>query len=126
MAVYAIEDIAQMVFDAAKKSNRILAIDGGPRHHAELPAVSTIYSTATNRILLPAAKRFIRMFATRELYWVDSAVDDADAATKLAAAGSRGFLPKDGVVEFSLSEGIKRLDFLAAQSAGAVYVTGLD
>ena len=126
MPVYSIEDIAQMIFDAAKNANRVLAVDGGPRDHGEQAAVSTTYAASTNKIEFSSAKRFIRMFATRDMYWVDSAADDADATTKLGAAGSRGFIPKDGVVEFSLSEGIKRLDFLAAQSAGAVYVTGLD
>lgn len=126
MPVYSVEDIAQRVFDANKNANRALAVDGGPRAHAELPSVATSYSATTNKIEFASPKRFIRMFATRDTYWVDSAADDSDATTKLNQAGSRGFIQKDGVVEFSLDKGITRLDFLAAQSSGAVYVTGLD
>jgi hypothetical protein len=59
------------------------------------------------------------------MYWVDSAADDTDAGTKLTTADQRGFIKRGDKLEVSLSQGITRLDFLAADTAGAVFVTGL-
>ena len=126
MPVYSVEDIIQMVFGSVCKAVKVMPITGGARKHAELPSVATVYAQATNRMTLPSAKRFIRMYATEDMYWVDSATTNNDASTKLNAAGSRGFLPKGTVLEMTLPDGITRLDFLAVTTAGAVYVTSMD
>jgi hypothetical protein len=124
--VTSLEDIFQLVFDAARKAFRTVPVAWGARKHAEQPAVATVYASATNKIALTTARRFIRMYATQDMYWVDSATSDANATTKLTTAGSRGFLPKDKVYDLALADGITRLDFLAVTLVGAVYVTAMD
>ena len=60
------------------------------------------------------------------MYWVDSAVDDLDAGARLTTAGQRGYIKRGDKLEISFATGITRLDFLAVDTAGAVYVTGLE
>jgi hypothetical protein len=60
------------------------------------------------------------------MYWVDSATDDTDARSKLTTANQRGFIKRGDKLELSFASGITRLDFLAVDTAGAVYVTGLE
>ncbi|MBI2931813.1 MAG: hypothetical protein HYY16_09190 [Planctomycetes bacterium] len=118
-----LEDLLQLAF---KRLERLLGlVSGGAREHAELTA-STVYAAATNSFSFGAPKRHLRIFAEEDAYWIDSAADDADAAAKLAAAGGRGFVRGGDRLEISLAEGITRLDFLARETAGGIFITGLD
>lgn len=120
------EDILQAIYDATQEAIRTTVLEGGAREHREQAAVSTIYSAATNSISFGAPKRHVRIYCTQDMYWVDSATSDLDAETKLTSADQRGYIKQGDRLEISLATGITRLDFLAVNTAGAVYVTGLD
>jgi hypothetical protein len=110
----------------AKQDAIISSLVGGAREHGEQAAVSTSYSASTNSISFVSPRRHVRIYCEEDMYWVDSAVDDLDAATKLTTAGQRGYIKRGDKLELSFFTGITRLDFLAVDTAGAVYVTGLE
>ena len=130
------EDILQSIYDSALQAIRtstqvniqqdaiVACLTGGAREHRELPTVSTTYGPG-NSITFTAPKRHVRIYCEEDMYWVDSAVDGADATTKLTTANQRGFIKRGDKLELSLTESISRLDFLAVNTAGKVYVTGL-
>ena len=99
-------------------------VAGGARTHGEL-TVSTVYDAATNRFTFPTPQRHWRVVAEEDVFWVDSATDDADAQTRLTTPGQRGFLREGDRLEITLATGITRLDFLARDTAGAVFLTGV-
>ena len=72
-----------------------------------------------------SAVKHISIYSLESIYWVDSAASDADAQTKLTTANQRGFVEKGGRRTIHFLNGITRMDFLAAQNATAVYVTGM-
>ena len=110
----------------AKQDAIISSLVGGAREHGEQAAVSTTYSPLSNSMTFGIPKRHIRIYCEEDMYWVDSAVDDLDAGTRLTTAGQRGYIKRGDKLEVSVMDGITRLDFLAVDTAGAVYVTGLD
>lgn len=110
----------------AKQDAIISSLVGGAREHGEQAAVSTTYSALTNSISFGAPKRHVRVYCEEDMYWVDSAVSDADAGTKLTTAGQRGYIKRGDKLEVSFATGITRLDFLAVDTAGSVHVTGLE
>jgi hypothetical protein len=109
----------------AKQDAIISSLVGGAREHREQAAVSTSFLALTNAISFSAPKRHVRIYCEEDMYWVDSALSDADAGTKLTTANQRGFIKRGDKLELSFFTGITRLDFLAVDTAGAVYVTGL-
>jgi len=109
----------------AKQDLIISCLVGGAREHREKPAVSTSYVAASNSVSFSSAKRHVRIYCDEDMYWVDSATSDTDASTKLTSTNQRGFIKRGDKLELSFSAGIVRLDFLAVDTAGAVYVTGL-
>ena len=134
MPIKSPEDILQSIYDAALKAIRTTATQdqmlsyllGGAREHREQEAVSTSYTPASNSISFTSARRHIRIYCDEDMYWVDSATDDTDAGDKLTTANQRGFIKRGDKLELSFATGIVRLDFLAVDVAGAVYVTGLE
>jgi hypothetical protein len=110
----------------AKQDATISCLVGGTREHREQASVSTSYAALTNSMSFGAPKRHVRIYCEEDMYWVDSAVDDADAAARLTSANQRGFIKRGDKLELSFLVGITRLDFLAVDTAGAVYVTGLE
>jgi len=110
----------------AKQDLIISCLVGGAREHREQTAVSTSYSSANNSVTFTTPKRHIRIYCEEDMYWVDSATDDTDARTRLTTANQRGFIKRGDKLELSFFNGITRLDFLAVDTAGAVYVTGLE
>jgi hypothetical protein len=110
----------------AKQDATISCLVGGTREHREQAAVSTSYAALTNSMSFGAPKRHVRIYCEEDMYWVDSAVDDLDAGAKITTAGQRGFIKRGDKLELSFLAGITRLDFLAVDTAGAVYVTGLE
>lgn len=117
------EDLLQLAFDRIE--GLLALVSGGPREHREL-TVSTVYAAATNSAAFSSPKKHLRVFSEEDVFWIDSAADDADAATKLATAGERGFIRGGDRLEVSLAAGVTRLDFLARDTAGGVFVTGLE
>ena len=109
----------------AKQDGVISLLAGGAREHREQAAVSTSYVASSNSISFSTARKHLRIYCEEDMYWVDSAIDDTDAATKLVTADQRGFVKAGDKLELSIASGITRLDFLAVNTAGAVYVTGL-
>ena len=126
MPVHSVEDIFQWIYDSVAKALRVRTVHGGAREHEEQLAVATTYAAGTNKIEFSSPKRFIRVVPSVDMFWVDSAADDADAGTKLTTAGSRGVAPALKIYDLALSEGITRLDFLAIGASGSVFVTGLE
>ena len=136
MSVKTPEEIMQSIYDAALGAIRtsvqvniqqdaiVASLTGGAREHKELPAVSTTYGLG-NTLTFSAPMRHVRIYCEEDMYWIDSATDDADATTKLTTADQRGFIKRGDKLELSLTESITRLDFLAVNTAGEVYVTGL-
>ncbi len=117
------EDLLQLAFD---RIERLLAlVSGGPREHREL-TVSTVYAAATNSAAFSSPKKHVRVFSEEDVFWIDSAADDADAATKLSTVGQRGFIRGGDRIEVSLAAGVTRLDFLARDTAGGVFITGME
>jgi hypothetical protein len=110
----------------AKQDTIISSLVGGAREHREKPAVSTSYLAASNSIAFSSSKKHVRIYCEEDMYWVDSVISDADAGTKLTTANQRGFIKRGDKLELSFFTGITRLDFLAVDTAGAVYVTGLE
>jgi hypothetical protein len=123
MPARAPEDLLQLAFDRIE--GLLALVSGGAREHREL-TVSTVYAAATNSATFGSPKKHLRIFAEEDVFWVDSAADDADAATKLSTAGQRGFIRGGDRLEVSVAAGVTRLDFLARDTAGGVFVTGLD
>jgi hypothetical protein len=121
--VPSLEDAVQRLLQTATAIRGL--VSGGAREHREL-VVSTVYAAATNSAALDSPKRHLRIFAEEDVFWVDSAADDVDAATKLSTAGQRGFIRGGDRLEVSLAAGVTRLDFLARDTAGGVFVTGLE
>jgi hypothetical protein len=119
----ALEDLLQLAFDRIE--GLLALVSGGPREHREL-TVSTVYAAATNSTAFAAPKKHLRIFSEEDVFWVDSAADDADAATKLSTPGQRGFIRGGDRLEVSLAAGVTRLDFVARDTAGGVFVTGLE
>lgn len=126
MAVHSVEDILQWIFCGVCKALRVRPIQGGAREHEEQLAVATTYAAGTNKVEFSSPKRFVRIVASVDMFWVDSATDDTDAGAKLTTAGNRGVVPALRPYDLALSEGITRLDFLAIAASGSVFVTGLD
>ena len=110
----------------SKQDKLINCVAGGVREHRELTVVSTSYVAATNSTSFSSPKRHIRVYCTESVYWVDSAISDADAQAKLGAVNQRGFLEKGGVLRLDLIDGITRFDFLGFDHAAKVYVTGME
>ena len=117
------EDVIQNLFKTAL--DILGLVSGGPREHREL-TVSTVYAAVTNSTTFSSAKKHLRIFTEEDVYWVDSAADDADATSKLGAANQRGFIRAGDRLEISLKTGVTRLDFLARDTAGGVFITGFD
>jgi len=120
--------LAKLIADpaTAPRQDAIIALLGaGAREHRELN-VGTPYDPATNRAVFTTAKKHLRIFTNEDVYWVDSAASDADAGTRLAAAGQRGFIRSNDRLELSLKVPVTRLDFLARAKAGPLYLTGLE
>ena len=109
----------------AKQDNLIALFGGGGRQHRELTSVSTSYNVATNSMSFSTLMKHISIYSNESIFWVDSASSDTDAGTKLTTPDQRGFVEKGGRRTFHLVTGITRMDFLAAQNATAVYVTGM-
>ena len=109
----------------AKQDDMIASLTGGAREHREQQAVSTSYAAGTNSIAFSSTRKHMRIYCDEDMYWVDSAADDTDAGTKLTTADQRGFIKRGDKLEVSMASGITRLDFLAVDTAGAVFVTGL-
>jgi len=109
----------------AKQDTMIALFGGGARLHRELTAVSTSYSAATNSMSFSSAVKHISIYSLESIYWADSATDNADAGTKLTTPNQRGYVEKGGRRTMHFVNGITRMDFLAAQNATAVYVTGM-
>lgn len=109
----------------AKQDTGVGLLGGGDREHRELAGVSTVYDPGLNSITFSSPRKHFRVFVEEDMYWVDSAADDTDAETKLTTAGSRGFITRGDRFESSLQIGITRLDFLARDTAGPVFITGL-
>lgn len=110
---------------APRQDTIIGLLGGGAREHREL-TVATLYDALTNSTTFTVPKQHARIFTNEDVYWVDSAVSDADAGTKLAAANQRGFIRANDRLELSLRTPITRLDFLARQKSGLLYITGLE
>lgn len=119
----ALEDLLQLAFDRIE--GLLALVSGGAREHREL-TVSTVYAAASNSAAFDSPKKHLRIFAEEDVFWVDSAADDADAAAKLVSPGQRGFIRGGDRLEVSLAAGVTRLDFLARDTAGGVFVTGLE
>lgn len=120
--------LAKLIPDPAtapRQDAMIALLGGGAREHREL-TVSTTYDPASNRATLTTGKKHLRVFSLEDVYWVDSAASDADAAGKLAAANQRGFIRSGDRLELSLRSPLTRLDFLARRVSGLVYVTALE
>ena len=117
------EDLLQLAFDRIE--GLLALVSGGAREHREL-TVSTVYAAATNSTSFASPKKHLRIFAEEDVFWVDAATDDADAGTKLSTPGERGFIRGGDRLEISLAAGVTRLDFLARDTAGGVFVTGLE
>jgi len=117
------EDLLQLAFDRIE--GLLALVSGGARQHREL-TVSTVYAAATNSTSFGSPKKHLRIFAEEDVFWVDAATDDADAGTKLSTPGERGFIRGGDRLEISLAAGVTRLDFLARDTAGGVFVTGLE
>ena len=118
--------ITALAATEAKQDAIISSLVGGQREHREKPTVSTSYSAASNSISFASPKKHVRIYCEEDMYWVDSAISDADAGARLTTAGQRGFIKRGDKLELSFFTGITRLDFLAVDTAGAVYVTGLE
>jgi hypothetical protein len=117
------EDLLPLAVDGIE---RLLAlVSGGAREHREL-TVSTVYDAATNSTTFGSPKKHLRIFAEEDVFWVDSAADDADASSRLSTPGERGFIRGGDRLEISVAAGVTRLDFLARDTAGGVFVTGLE
>ncbi len=118
-----LEDLFQLAF---KRLELLLAlVSGCAREHHEL-TVSTVYAATTNKAAFASPKKHLRIFTEEDVFWIDSAADDADAAAKLSTAGQRGFIRGGDRLEVSVTVGVTRLDFLARDTAGGVFITGLD
>jgi len=100
-------------------------VSGGSREHKELTAY-TVYDPLTNSTVFNSPQKHLRIFTEEDVFWVDSAADDTDASTRLSTPGQRGFIRGGDRLEVSVSEGITRLDFLARDTAGGVFITGLE
>lgn len=118
-----LEDAVQRLLQTATGIRGL--VSGGTREHREL-TISTVYAAATNSAAFDSPKKHLRIFAEEDVFWVDSAADDADAAAKLVSPGQRGFIRGGDRLEVSLAAGVMRLDFLARDTAGGVFVTGLE
>lgn len=118
--------ITALAATEAKQDVIISSLTGGIREHREQAAVSTSYSALSNSISFVTPKRHIRIYCEEDMYWVDSAASDADAGARLTIPNQRGFIKRGDKLEISFFTGITRLDFLAVDTAGAVFVTGLD
>jgi hypothetical protein len=120
--------LAKLIPDPAtapRQDAMIGLLGGGAREHREL-TVSTTYDAAANRATFTIGKKHLRVFSLEDVYWVDSAASDTDAAAKLAAANQRGFIRSGDRLELSLRSPITRLDFLARRVSGLVYITALE
>ncbi len=120
--------LAKLIPDPAtapRQDAMIALLGGGPREHREL-TVSTTYAAASNSATFTTGKKHLRVFSLEDVYWVDSAASDADAASKLATANERGFIRSGDRLELSLRSPITRLDFLARRVSGLVYITALE
>lgn len=120
--------LAKLIPDPAtapRQDSMIELLSGGPREHREL-TVSTTYDAAANKATFTTGKKHLRVFSLEDVYWIDSAASDADAASKLAAANERGFIRSGDRLELSLRSPIARLDFLARRVSGLVYITALE
>ena len=120
--------LAKLIANPATAPRQDAIIDllgAGAREHRELN-VGTAYDPATNKAAFTAGKKHLRVFSSEDVYWVDSAASDADAGTKLAATGQRGFIRSNDRLELSLKVPVTRLDFLARAKAGPLYITGLE
>jgi hypothetical protein len=120
--------LAKLIPDPAtapRQDTMIGLLGGGAREHREL-TVSTTYDAAANKAAFTTGKKHLRVFSLEDVYWVDSAASDADAAAKLAAANQRGFIRSGDRLELSLRLPITRLDFLARRVSGLVYITALE
>jgi hypothetical protein len=120
--------LAKLIPDPAtapRQDTMIGLLGGGVREHREL-TVSTTYDAAANKAAFTTGKKHLRVFSLEDVYWVDSAASDADAAAKLAAANQRGFIRSGDRLELSLRLPITRLDFLARRVSGLVYITALE
>jgi hypothetical protein len=120
--------LAKLIPDPAtapRQDTMIGLLGGGAREHREL-TVSTTYDAAANKAAFTTGKKHFRVFSLEDVYWVDSAASDADAAAKLAAANQRGFIRSGDRLELSLRSPVTRLDFLARRVSGLVYITALE
>ncbi len=117
------EDLLQLAFDRIE--GLLALVSGGAREHREL-TVSTVYAAATNSAAFSTPQKHLRVFSEEDVFWIDSAADDTDAATKLATAGERGFIRGGDRLEVSVAVGVTRLDFLARDTAGGVFITGME
>jgi hypothetical protein len=123
MPARALEDLLQLAFDRIE--GLLALVSGGAREHREL-TVSTVYAAATNSTTFGSPKKHLRIFSEEDVFWVDSAAGDADAQALLSTPGQRGFIRGGDRLEVSVAEGVTRLDFLARDTAGGVFVTGLE
>ena len=123
MPLRPMEDLLQLAFDRIE--GLLAMVSGGAREHREL-TVSTVYAAATNSASFGSPKKHLRIFAEEDVFWVDSAAGDADAATKLSTPGQRGFIRGGDRLEVSVAAGVTRLDFRARDTAGGVFITGLE
>ena len=123
MPARAPEDLLQLAFDRIEEL--LALVSGGAREHREL-TVSTVYAAATNSASFGSPKKHLRIFTEEDVFWVDSAADDAAAASRLSTPGQRGFIRGGDRLEVSMAAGVMRLDFLARDTAGGVFVTGLE
>jgi len=111
---YEIVDLAPLV---------LAVVWADEREHRELTSVPLIYVPALCMMRFSKAKYHLQIFASEDVFWVDSASDDADAATKLSTPDKRGIVLARTPMTIMMNPPVRRLDFRARTNSAMVLVT---
>jgi len=96
---------------------------GNGREHRELMNVPDAYDPAKCKVTFTQPKYHVQINASHDVFWVDSAINDADAQTKLLTPNARGIVPGNKALLFAMNPPVTRLDFRASTTAAMVFMT---